>query len=94
MTVSDQFDPFGPFETVDSTGRQVIIRGRMVHDEEAARIWVILMTEGRLAVVDRSDFASTAVLHTYRDFAEFAAAYGEDNWPMVEAVRTRLAADR
>jgi hypothetical protein len=92
MTVNDQLEPFGPFKTVDSTGRQVIISGHKVHDEEAARIWVILMTQGRLAVIDRSDFASTAVSHTYRGFAEFAAASNGDNWPMVEAVRARLAA--
>ena len=58
MTVNDQLDPFGPFKTVDSTGRQVIISGHKVHDEEAVRIWVILMTEGRLAVIDRSDYAT------------------------------------
>jgi hypothetical protein len=90
MPVSDQFEHV-EIETVDSTGRQVTIRGRKVLDEEAAHIWIVLMGKGHLAVVDRSAFDSTPVSHVYRGFSAFAAAYEGGNWPMVDTVRTRLA---
>ncbi|HTR94667.1 MAG TPA: hypothetical protein VMI73_23290 [Trebonia sp.] len=88
--MSDQFEPV-EIETVDAAGRRVAIRGRKVHDEEAAHIWIVLMSKGHLAVVDRSEFNSTPVSHVYRGFSDFAAAYEEDNWPMVDTVRTQLA---
>jgi hypothetical protein len=90
MTVSDQFEPV-EIETVDSTGRPVTIRGRKVHDEYAAHKWIVLMSKGHIAVVDRSELDSTPVSHIYRGFSDFAAAYEAGNWPMVDTVRTQLA---
>ena len=89
MTVSDQFEPV-EIETVDATGRPVTIRGRKVHDEDAVHMWIVLMSKGHIAVVDRSDFGSTPVSHIYRGFSDFAAAYEAGNWPMVDTVRTHV----
>jgi hypothetical protein len=87
--VSDQFESV-EIETVDSAGRPVTIRGRKVHDEKAAHLCVVLMSKGHLAVVDRPEFDSTPVSHVYRGLSDFAAAYEQDNWLMVDTVRIRL----
>ena len=85
----DQFESV-EIETVDSAGRAVTVRGRMVHDEMAAHLWIVLMGKGHLAVVDRSVFDATPVSHIYQGLTDFAAAYEQANWPMVDAVRIRL----
>jgi hypothetical protein len=90
LTVHDQFESV-EIETVDSAGRAVTIAGRKVHDETAAHLWIVLMGKGHLAVVDRSEFDATPVSHVYRGLTDFAAAYEQDNWPMVDTVRIRLA---